>query len=458
MVEVAELSKFSPGMPVWEVQWELLGWKPNEAQRPVLLCRKRQILLAGGEQAGKSVVAAKYLLGKIPEAPEKSRFGLVAADYERTRREFEYLVEDTIKLRLIKDYSKRVDPGFIELGDGTKIVTLSAKDPRTIAMFAYHGIVICEASQVDLETYWKCLGRVAPTRGWLLLVGTFESSLGWFPSLFTSWRMGYGDKQSFAMPTWSNTHIYPGGRNDPEILRIEAETPENFFLERFGAVPRPPWGLVFPEFSVEYHVQEVVWDPGLPMQIAIDPGYSGYYVVLAVQVVDGQVRVVDEVYQKGLTTEEIITVCGDRPWGKSWGKSIVGGAIDVAGYQHQAMAAPAEIWLARTGLVLKAERVRVADGTERLKSMLKISPLGKRPNLVVSPRCKGLLSELGVAPNPDDGQVRAYQWKTDRDGNLMGEEPEDKNNHSCKALIYWLVAEYGYLIDNQRRLAQMRRW
>ena len=405
-----------------------------------------------------SIVAAKYLLQMIPEAPEGALFWLVAADYERTRREFGYLVEDLERLHLLVRCSKRVDPGFIEIGsEGTKIETKSANDPRTLAMYAPQGIVICEASQVDLETYWKCRLRVAPTRGWLFMSGSFESSLGWFPALFTDWKMGYGDGKSFSLPSWSNIHLYPGGRKDPEILRMEREASDTFFMERMAGIPRPPRGLVFPEFSVEYHVQGVEWERKVPVQIAVDPGYAGYYAVLAIQVVDGQVRVFDEIYQKGLVTEDIISICGARPWAREWGKTVVGGAIDVAGYQHQAMAAPAEVWLARTGLALKAEKVRVADGTERLKAMLKLDPLEKRPRLVVSSRCKGLLSEFGAAPNPDDGQLRAYQWKTDRDGNIVGEEPDDKNNHALKALIYWMVSEFGYVMGTTRQFAQVRK-
>ncbi len=44
------------------------------------------------------------------------------------------------------------------------------------------------------------------------------------------------------------------------------------------------------------------------------------------------------------------------------------GVIDIAGYQHQAMSAPAEIWLEQTGIYLAAQKVRINEGTERLKS------------------------------------------------------------------------------------------
>ena len=36
-----------------------LDFDPTEKQRPIVECRKRFILVAGGEQAGKSMIASK---------------------------------------------------------------------------------------------------------------------------------------------------------------------------------------------------------------------------------------------------------------------------------------------------------------------------------------------------------------------------------------------------------------
>jgi len=44
--------------------YEKVGFKPTKAQLPLLNSRKRFTLVAGGEQAGKSMVASKYLLAR----------------------------------------------------------------------------------------------------------------------------------------------------------------------------------------------------------------------------------------------------------------------------------------------------------------------------------------------------------------------------------------------------------
>ena len=431
-----------------------LEFLPTPLQAQILASRNRFSLVAGGEQAGKSLVASKYLVSRFLETEDPGLYWLVAADYERTRAEFDYLVEDFSLLGVLAEVSKRVDPGRIILADGTRIETKSAKDPRTLAMRAPDGILGCEASQLDLDTYHRLRSRVAPKRGWLFLSGTFEGSLGWYPQLFTSWQLGKDDTRSFSLPSYSNTHLYPDGANDPEILKLKAVASDEFFMERIQGIPCPPVGLVFGEFRADLHVDdEIGYVKGEPVHVWMDPGYAGAYAVEAAQEINGQICVFDEVYERGLTTDEIITIVTNRPW---W-PDVASGAIDIAGYQHQAMSAPAEMWMDRTGLYLDARKIRINEGTERLKGFMKMDPTLSKPKLAFSPKCPGALSEFGVVPTPHDGQTRAYRWKTDRDGNTVGDQPEDKYNHAIKAVIYGLVSRYGYGVLNNKDFIKVRR-
>ena len=436
--------------------YDKVDFKPTELQAPILNSRKRFILVAGGEQAGKSMVASKYLLGRFLETEGEGLFWLVAADYERTRAEFEYLVQDFANLGLLKESSKRVDPGRIILADGTRIETKSAKDPRTLAMRAPNGIIGCEASQLDLETFHRLRGRCAPKRGWMFLSGTFEGSLGWYPQMFQSWQhTASQDEQAFSLPSYSNQYLYPGGRQDPEILALEKASSDDFFMERIEGIPSPPAGLVFNEVRPDIHVKEVEYEPGIPVHIWIDPGYAEAYACEIVQVVNDQVRVIDEIYERNLVTDEIINIAQSRPW---W-KDAQFGVIDVAGYQHQAMAAPAEAWLEQTGIYFDSEKIRINEGTERLKSFLKTDPVNiTEPRIVFHPRCEGILSEFGITANPFDGQTRSYRWKMDRDGNIVGQTPEDRYNHGVKAVIYGLINRYGYGYVSDKTKIMVKRW
>ena len=431
-----------------------VGFEPTDEQRVILESDKRFTLVAGGEHAVKSMIASKFLLKRIFETEEKGLYWLVAADYGRTRAEYEYLIEDFAKLNLLKKASKRVDPGKIELADGTVIETKSAKDPRTLAMRAPDGIIGCEASQLDMESYYRIRGRCAPKAAWMFLAGTFEGSLGWYPSLFQSWKYSEGDEKSFSLPSYTNKHLYPGGKNDPEIQKLKNEASDAFFMERIEGIPSPPMGVVFQEFRADKHISEqAVYVPEEPVHLWMDPGYAGGYAIEAIQIIKDQVRIIDEVYEQSLITEEMINICQNREW---W-NDVQFGVIDVAGYQHQAMAAPAEVWLKETGLFLDSEKVKINDGTEKLKSMLKLAPNGE-PRLIINKQCKGILSEFGAAPNPFNGQALVYKWKVDRDGNIVGNQPEDKYNHGVKAVIYGLINHFGYAHIENRTTIRVKRW
>ena len=65
---------------ITEYLFSKLDFKPTEKQKPILDSRKRFILVAGGEQAGKSLVASKYLVSRFLENEEAGLYWLVAAD------------------------------------------------------------------------------------------------------------------------------------------------------------------------------------------------------------------------------------------------------------------------------------------------------------------------------------------------------------------------------------------
>ena len=437
------------------------GVLPTPEQAEILASDRRFILVAGGEQAGKSVIAALFLIRKYfefragrsagrpagaPKRGKKTRpqrpplYWLVGATYGETEREFRYLAEWFGALGVLAESTKRVNPGRIVLKDGTRIETKSGVDHRTLSKESPDGIIGCEASQLDATVFSRMRGRVTARNGWLFLAGTFESSVGWYPQLFKAWRQGGPDRRSYSLSSWTNRTLYPGGRDDPQLAALQADSTDDFFMERIAGQPVPPKGLVVPEIRSDAHVRDVSYVPGLPVRLAIDPGYAGAYAVEALQYIDGREVVVDEIYERGLVTEEIIAMARSRPW---W-PDVEGGVIDVAGYQHQSMPAPAEAWAEEGGVYLAAGRVPINDGTQRLRSFLKVPAGDRRPKLLIGSHCKGILSELGITPNPFDGQTRPYRWKTDREGNIVGRVPEDRYNHAVKAVIYHLVDKYGY--------------
>ncbi len=418
-----------------------IDYHPTFEQEEIHDCENRLRLVAGGERSGKSKLSAMDLVAHMFFG---TLFWLVAADYERTRQEFDYICEALAKLKIRFSATKRVDPGEIIIEDFIKIVTKSAKDPRTLAMTAPWGILVCEASQIDYETYLRLRGRLAEYRGWMLMSGTFEGSLGWYVEAYQRGQvLNDEDLKSFSMPTWSNINIFPGGRDDPELKAIEAQSTKEWFLERYGGVPTPPRGTVFSEFRNHLHTgtgKDYELNLSEYVYLFVDPGYASAYAVEVAQKRGEYIYIIDEIYERNMTTSDIIKVAKTRPW---WNR-VIGGAIDIAGTQHQAMPAPSEIWLREGGVTLRSNKVKIQDGIERVKNFLIINPITSSPLLHINLKCRGLISEMGGCLNPITGETAVYRWKTDSTGNTQGDTPDDRNNHAAKALAYGIVDLFGY--------------
>jgi len=410
-----------------------VGYKPTPEQWAVHRDDHRKKLICGGFRGGKSHSGAMELVSRCMQG---GLYWLVGHDYEATKGEWEHIINFLTKLRMISGRpSSGLDPGLINLVNGGKIITKSAKYPQTLATVAPDGIILCEAAQCDYETYLRLDERIVEKRAWLYMSGTLEYSEDWYSEFYNLWSAPGEEGSSFSLPTWSNRAKFPGGRTDPEMLRIErAINNPDRFQERCGGVPCPPSTRIVKEFTNRIHVNpNIKYDPNYPVEIAVDPGYRNACSVLALQKLGESVIVFDELYKTGLTTTDIVTIITQKPW---W--SLVNkGTIDIAAKAHHQTEAPIEIWRDKAKISLTCNKVNEEDGIDVLRTYLTPSPITKKPLVTINSKCKGLISEMGGCKSPIDG---GGTWKRHPDTNIA----IDKNNHSVKALIYWLVETFGY--------------
>ncbi len=417
-----------------------LGHKLSLEQEAIVYCTAREVLGGGGERAGKSFVASDYLNVRFWEG---SLYWIAGKDYDRCHAEFEYTAQAMMKMSAVRAENISTPKSgmwSMKLETGCIIKTWSLKDWLKVGSEAPDGIVGCEIAQMALQEYRRLCDRTSEKRGWLCGTGTFEGSLGWYPETWKLYQLPGQQGESFSLPSWSNRVIYPGGYEDEEIQRLKTNYSSDYFNERFGGIPSPPHGLVFPEFRYLTHVREMDIDDS-PLFLWIDPGYAGAYAVEVSQVVGDTICVVDEVYEQGLVTEQIIDICMQKRW---WPK-VSGGVVDMAARQHQAMPAVAEVWASKAKLRLVSKAVPEDAGRERLHTFLTVNPIEHEPHFFVDPKCTGLLSEFGVCPNPFTNEAEPYRWKEDRTGKVVGKVPDDKNNHAIKAVTYGVVDKFGFV-------------
>lgn len=419
-----------------------LGHTLSPEQLAIVYCTAREILVGGGERGGKSYTGSDYLNARFWEG---DLFWITGKDYERCHEEFTYTAQAMIKISAVRAENISTPKNgqwSMKLETGAVIKTWSLKDWLKVGSEAPKGIVICEVAQITFQEYRRLCDRTAEKQGWVIGTGTFESSLGWYPETWKLYQLPGQLGQSFSLPSSSNPHGIP----PEELERLKANNSEDYYNERFGGIPAPPRGLVFPEFKYLTHVKEMEITDA-PVYLWVDPGYDGAYAVEVIQMVGDTVCIVDEIFERGLVTEQIIDIVAQKPWSNL----IAGGVVDISATQHQAMPAVAEIWAAQRqdigwpGLHMQTNYVKEDAGRERLHTFLTVNPIDHQPRLYIDPKCTGILSELGVCPNPFTNEAAPYQWKEDRAGKVTGKVPDDKNNHGIKAVIYGLVNKFGYV-------------
>ncbi len=409
-------------------------------------------LAMGGEGSAKSFHAGVFTVAHIyfdPVVSSASKlYWVVGADFEDAQKEFRYIYDFLDQLDYVSGKgmpASKTDQWWLETKGGQRVETISGYDPTKVAREAPYGLVGAEFTRFTREVFDRCVGRInrsANQGGWGFFSGSYESSLGWLPDLVKQVSGPNALKmRPFKIPTWANLFYYPGGRDDPAILLEEERTSPERFMERFGAEPAPPKGIIFHEFRNQHHVDPLLeYDPDHPVYLFIDPGDT-IYCVLFVQLIEGECRILEELYVAHWTHDQVVNETKSRI-----GYGLVKGiTIDVAAKQPHMGNLPAlDMWHRDTPFTIDAKFQKIDDTIERVRVALSQNPVTGRPRLRIHPKCAGIISEMGGGPPPyEDGGP----WLRIVSSVGYG-APTKKNDHACKALGYGLAShQYEFIGD-----------
>ena len=412
-------------------------------------------IVAGGEGSGKSQHSA--IFAKLRAEFDRLHYGpdliwIIGADYDDAFRELD-LIHD------IEEMLDNVAPGgwhhpkegkdrsWVITRTGIRYETLSAKDPTKIGRLEPDGIILSEASRLTSEVWDRAYGRLARTEhSWLFSTGSFETSIGPFAAQYGTGRGPNTNRmRSISLHAGSNTHVYPGGRDDPRLMERKANMSPARYSERFEGRPAPPRGIVVPTFRRDLHVNEFLeYDPEIPVWLFVDPG-TLCYCVLFVQLVGQEVQVIEEIYANALSPEEIVRTAQRMEGWKYVQRS--GHVIDFAARASTGgEKSPWQAWHKLTGISMNMleRQMKVDDKAERILTLCQIDPTTGRPALQVHPRCTGLIAECGAGESPlSDLGLGIWMRSMHHDGSVGA--ILSKNDHACSALAYGTTHHFGTL-------------
>jgi len=351
----------NPPRPIAELPlYEKIGWDPHSGQRLVIQSTARNRVVPAGRRWGKSEVGGHKLFQEglntrlvksmLEDMKKRREFWIVGPSYTDAEKEFRVMWNEFERAGL-KDYFDR--PGtYNDPVGGSMHVSLwgglfqvhakSEKHPDSLVGEGLSGAVLAEAAKLKARTWNKLIRpTLADYGGWSLMTSTPEGK-NWF---YEMWKRGQDptrpDWASFRSPSWMNPYVYPKGASDdaiillrramrdgqvmdaelfdrlgvdPEIGELVGDLTEEAFNQEIAADFTEFVGRVFKGFDEEVHVGDFAYDPAWQTYAASDAGFTNPSVWLLIQVdpFGQRVRVIDEVYQAGLTAEEFADLVASR--------------------------------------------------------------------------------------------------------------------------------------------------
>ena len=427
-------------------QWfETIDYVPHGGQDLYHYSDKRFKTAVCGRRFGKSLMSARDL---EPELFIPNRFyWIVGPSYDLGEKEFRVIWDDLMigqglvhDKRIKRAYNVKSGSMYLEFPWRTRLEVRSAQHPDSLVGEGLDGAILAEAAKHKQET-WERFVRpaLADKRGWADFTTTPEGQ-NW---VYSMWQYGQNpdipEYDSWRFPSWKNTAVYPGGRQDSEILLLERTTPHDWFMQEIAADFTAFVGKIYSEWQEENHVKKIEYNPAWPNYIAFDWGYVNPLAAIEFQVSpDDTIHVWREHYVAYKTLDEHFEAMRGREQPEGYRIDMTyGDAADPEAVQRvNQKFAPC--------IADSAAKENWREGVDVVKGFLKDRPTGDfddygaeimRPGFYVDHSCVNTIREFG-----------SYKGKSSTAGR-QPTDPQDKavkkDDHAMDAIRYALMHLYS---------------
>lgn len=420
--------------------FEKTGYTPHPGQQDIHYTASRFRVVSNGRRWGKTLFGAKEI---EPCAFTMSRHisggpqlgWIVGPQYTDAEKEFKIVYDSFRKMGIDKmsiKFQNNPDSGALHIRTnwGFELIGKSAAKPETLVGDGLDFVLMVEAGRHKRRTWGEYIRpTLSDKRGWALFTGVPEGKSN-NSLLYALWQRGQDPEftqwQSWRRPSWTNTIIFPGGRNDPEILEAKADLTDDEFDRQYGAMFVDKVGAVMQEWDDDLHIKDIPYDPTLPLYGAVDYGFTNPFRFLWIQVGTwGDIRVIGEHSWNHKDTLEIAReILELRP---GWVRDCVAFYPDPAEPDDTYTLSNVLKITPRgnTGGELKTRLALIRHALKPKPEHLPDDHPEKVPTLTVDRSCKHLWWEMR----------EGYRWPEHKsEVSSEKEHPMDKDNHSVEAL------------------------
>lgn len=387
---------------------KIVLWNPHNNQLAIANDTSRFKVVVCGRRFGKTVYAVNYL---IEEAllTKNGLFFYIAPTYKQAKMiAWEMLLQAIRKLPRELVHKVNESELYVVLGNDTKIAIKGADNPDSLRGVGLNGVILDEYQDQSPSVFTDVI-RPALTdkKGWSVFIGT-PKGFNHFYDLFVHAEKTEGWK-GFKFTSYDNPLLDPA-----EIDEARKALPEDIFAQEYLAEFRKMKGLVYKEFNRDLHVVQTLPERQFIEVLAgVDFGYTNPAAILVIgKDFDNNYWVVDEYYERGKTTNELVEILQQRQQKFS------------LNFLYPDPAEPDRIEeINRSGLTCREVSKDIAAGVDRVRALFK----GNRIRILAS--CTNLIWEL-----------ETYHYPDTREGRNEYELPVKENDHAVDALRYALFS------------------
>lgn len=421
-----------------DLYFQQTDYVPHPGQRLVHYDGTRHRVLSNGRRWGKSMFGGKEIEAMAflkNFRGEPMRGWIIGPEYTDAEKEFRVIYNSFKALgidAISNKFLSNVENGNMHIATrwGFDVQCRSARHPETLVGEGLDFVLLAEAGRHRRYTFTEYVRpALSDKRGISMMSGVPEDASE-NNLLYWGYKRGQNPQQSqwqsWQLPSWTNTFVFPGGRQDPEIIEAAEDLTEDEFNRQYGGQFILRRGRVMKEWEDEKNVAKLQYRYDWPLYAAVDFGYTNDWVWLLIQEdpMTHNVYVLREKRFRLRDTEDIARneLLNDTLTRKVSAIYVDPSSPDDASILRRHLKIPTR---SNTGGEIKRR-------LELIRSALKTRPENlpedhpeRTPGLVVDESCEQLIWEMR----------EGYRWPdhTNNDKN-ESEIPLDHDNHGPEAL------------------------